>query len=162
MILMLGQPAVARGVARGVARRVGCGLTTGSGLVAGSWRVEHRQAGTWRGGVLPQSVAKGLEDYYLGSGEALGRWIGRGSARLGLSGVVDGDGLRAVLDGRRAEYGRSLLWVRRADRLPGVDLTFSAPKGVSLLFALSEDRTPVVRPPGATDARSTEPVCFQR
>ena len=31
------------------------------------------------------AVAKGVEDYYLGSGEALGRWGGSGSARLGLS-----------------------------------------------------------------------------
>jgi conjugative relaxase-like TrwC/TraI family protein len=33
------------------------------------------------------------------------------------------------------------LWQRREDRLPGFDLTFSAPKGVSLLFALSDTRT---------------------
>ena len=44
-------------------------------------------------GYYLKTVAKGLEDYYLGSGEALGRWIGRGSARLGLSGVVDGNGV---------------------------------------------------------------------
>jgi conjugative relaxase-like TrwC/TraI family protein len=92
-------------------------------------------------GYYLNAVAKGIEDYYLGSGEALGRWIGAGSARLGLSGVVDGAALRAVLDGRRPEDGRSVLWVRREDRLPGFDLTFSAPKGVSLLFALADPRT---------------------
>jgi conjugative relaxase-like TrwC/TraI family protein len=92
-------------------------------------------------GYYLNAVAKGVEDYYLGSGEALGRWVGSGSARLGLSGVVDGDDLRAVLDGRRPVDGRSLLWQRREDRLPGFDLTFSAPKGVSLLFALSHTRT---------------------
>jgi conjugative relaxase-like TrwC/TraI family protein len=92
-------------------------------------------------GYYLNAVAKGVEDYYLGSGEALGRWVGSGSTRLGLSGVVDGDDLRAVLDGRRPEDGRSLLWLRRENRLAGFDLTFSAPKGVSLLFALSDTRT---------------------
>jgi conjugative relaxase-like TrwC/TraI family protein len=65
---------------------------------------------------------------------------------LGLSGVVDGEELKAVLDGRRPQDGRSLLWQRRDDRLPGFDLTFSAPKGVSLLFALSETRTSLLIP----------------
>ena len=83
------------------------------------------------------TVARGVEDYYLGSGEAPGRWIGEGAALLGLSGVVRADQLRAVLDGRDpAGDGGSLITVRRKDRLAGFDLTFSAPKGVSLLFAL--------------------------
>jgi len=83
------------------------------------------------------TVARGVEDYYLGSGEAPGRWIGQGAALLGLSGVVRADQLRAALDGRDpAGDGGSLITVRRKDRLAGFDLTFSAPKGVSLLFAL--------------------------
>ena len=36
------------------------------------------------------TVAKGAEEYYLGSGEAPGRWIGRGAERLGLTGEVGG------------------------------------------------------------------------
>jgi conjugative relaxase-like TrwC/TraI family protein len=88
-------------------------------------------------GYYLQAVARGVEDYYLGSGEAPGRWIGGGCGGLGLSGRVDAEALRAVLDGRTpAEPERSLIWHRRPDRLPGYDLTFSAPKGVSLLFAL--------------------------
>ena len=43
-----------------------------------------------------------------------------------------------MLDGRDPATGNSLLWVRRPDRLPGLDLTFSAPKSVSLLFALGD------------------------
>jgi conjugative relaxase-like TrwC/TraI family protein len=58
-----------------------------------------------------------------------------------LSGTVQADDVRAVLDGRTPDTGRSVLWVRRLDRLPGFDLTFSAPKGVSLLFALADPRT---------------------
>jgi conjugative relaxase-like TrwC/TraI family protein len=82
-----------------------------------------------------------VEDYYLGPGEATGRWLGGGADLLGLSGTVHADGLRAVLDGRTPLTSRSLLWFRRRDRLPGFDLTFSAPKGVSLLFALADRRT---------------------
>lgn len=54
---------------------------------------------------------------------------------------MDAEHLRAVLDGRRPSDGQSLLWARREDRLPGFNLTFSAPKGVSLLFALADART---------------------
>ena len=47
-----------------------------------------------------RAVASGVEDHYLGSGEAPGRWVGAGSVRLGLVGRVTPEGLRAVLDGR--------------------------------------------------------------
>ena len=90
-------------------------------------------------GYYLRAVASGVEDYYLGSGEAPGRWVGAGSVRLGLAGVVSPEQLRAVLDGRDPATGKSLLWVRRPDRLPGLDLTFSAPKSVSLLFALGDE-----------------------
>jgi conjugative relaxase-like TrwC/TraI family protein len=46
------------------------------------------------------SVAKGIEDYYAGHGEAPGVWMGAGAAALGLSGQVEGDDLRAVLAGQ--------------------------------------------------------------
>ena len=106
-----------------------------------------------------RAVASGVEDYYLGSGEAPGRWVGAGSARLGLVGRVTPEGLRAVLDGRDPSSGRSLLWVRRPDRLPGLDLTFSAPKSVSLLFALGdEELSALVR--GAHDAAVSQAVGY--
>src|SRR5690606_5262145 len=34
------------------------------------------------------TVARGAEEYYVGSGEAPGRWLGRGAERLGLTGDV--------------------------------------------------------------------------
>ena len=36
-----------------------------------------------------RSVADGVEEYYLGSGEAPGRWLGRGAERLQLIGSGD-------------------------------------------------------------------------
>ena len=76
---------------------------TGAASAREPWVLSIGKLGRGAEGYYLQAVAKGVEDYYLGSGEALGRWAGSGSARLGLSGVVDGDDLRAVLDGRRPD-----------------------------------------------------------
>ena len=45
------------------------------------------------------SVAGGVEDYYLGAPEARGQWLGSAGRELGLRGAVAGDDLRAVLAG---------------------------------------------------------------
>jgi conjugative relaxase-like TrwC/TraI family protein len=78
-------------------------------------------------------VANSVDDYYLGHGEAPGHWIGTTSSNVGLSGEVDPVALRNLLDGRAAD-GSDLGIVRRTARRPGYDLTFSAPKSVSLLW----------------------------
>ena len=80
------------------------------------------------------NVANSVDDYYLGRGEAPGQWIGATSAALDLTGVVDSEALRNLLDGRGGG-GEDLGIMRRSGRRPGFDLTFSAPKGVSLLWA---------------------------
>ena len=83
------------------------------------------------------AVARGVEDYYTDSGEAPGEWIGTASADLGLSGHVADSDLHAVLSGTDP---RTLAALGRANqRVPGFDLTFSAPKSVSLVWALSAD-----------------------
>ncbi len=46
------------------------------------------------------TVAGGVEDYYLGRGEAPGRWIGSGVEEIGLGGRVDAESLATVLAGR--------------------------------------------------------------
>src|SRR3954452_14852627 len=83
-----------------------------------------------------RSVAAGVEEYYLGSGEAEGRWIGDAAGKLGLSGTVSREQLSAVLDGQHPQTGHALSSSARR-KLPGWDLTFSAPKSVSLLYALA-------------------------
>src|ERR1035437_7688159 len=80
-------------------------------------------------------VANNVDDYYLGRGEAPGQWIGATAERLGLAGQIDADMLRNLLAGTSAT-GESLGMQIRPERRPGYDLTFSAPKGVSLLWAL--------------------------
>jgi Ti-type conjugative transfer relaxase TraA len=82
------------------------------------------------------SVARGVEDYYLGSGEAPGYWLASGADDLGLEREVGDFELRNVLNGRHPTTGNPLVPERRGERVPGFDLTFRAPKSVSLLHAL--------------------------
>jgi conjugative relaxase-like TrwC/TraI family protein len=83
-------------------------------------------------------VASGIEDYYTGNGETAGRWIGAAAGRLGLRGEVASDDLRAVLAGRHPSSGEQLSGRPGTRRVPGWDLTFSAPKSVSLLYGLGD------------------------
>ena len=85
------------------------------------------------------TVANGREEYYTGSGESPGFWLGEGARHLGLEGFVDPDDLRSVLAGVSPEG--EILTAGRVDeakRVAGFDLTWSAPKSVSLLFGLSD------------------------
>ena len=83
--------------------------------------------------VLDQ-VAAGVEDYYLGSGEAPGVWTGRLAEQLGLVGVVQADDLRSLIDGCDPSSGERLAGSKPAT-VRAIDATFSAPKSVSLLWA---------------------------
>jgi conjugative relaxase-like TrwC/TraI family protein len=84
-----------------------------------------------------ETVASGVEDYYLHAGEAPGQWVGAGAHTLALRGDLSGDDLRRVLDGNHPASGEHLGYSQGGrERLPGYDLTFRAPKSVSLLFAL--------------------------
>ena len=81
-------------------------------------------------------VVSGVEDYYAEAGESPGYWLAS-SNLLGLDGVVDGDDLRAVLSGHDPETGERLHRARNR-KVPGWDLTFRAPKSVSILWGLGE------------------------
>lgn len=85
------------------------------------------------------AVARGVEDYYLGRGEAPGRWLGRGLELHGLAGKVTAEHLSSVLAGADVRTGEPLS--RRQASIPGFDLTFRAPKSVSLLWALGDTDT---------------------
>jgi conjugative relaxase-like TrwC/TraI family protein len=84
-------------------------------------------------------VAAGPDGYYLGRGEAPGRWVGGGTTDLGLSGTVEGDDFRAVLAGVHPRTGEPLAAANRTR--PGSDLCFSPPKSVSVLFGLGDADT---------------------
>ncbi|MEJ7584211.1 MAG: MobF family relaxase [Acidimicrobiales bacterium] len=78
-------------------------------------------------------------DYYLDPDEPPGRWWGGGREALGLAGTVGGEDLRALLDGRHPESGDRLGRRFGDSSVRGFDATFSAPKSVSVLWALTPD-----------------------
>ena len=83
-------------------------------------------------------VAEGAEDYYSGEGEAEGYWLGDAAARAGPLGKVEPRPARRDADRQQPGDGRAA-WPaprRRPRPVPGFDLTFSAPKSVSLTWAL--------------------------
>src|SRR5207244_2525937 len=84
-------------------------------------------------------VAQGREDYYLGKGEAPGRWYGGSAAALGLVGQVEPDDLRAVFAGEHPVTGERL--AARRPKVAAFDLCFSPPKSVSVLFGLGDPDT---------------------
>ena len=71
-------------------------------------------------------------------------WAGRGAEELGLTGPVDADTFREVLEGRVPDGSGRQLGKRGKDgeilHRPGRDLTFSAPKSVSLAALVGGDR----------------------
>jgi len=84
-------------------------------------------------------VAEGAEDYYSGEGEVAGEWLGDPAEDLGLSGEVEAAQLEAMLTGRNPVDTEPLVGMRGVPTngsVPGFDLTFSAPKSVSLLWGL--------------------------
>lgn len=86
-------------------------------------------------------IGRGRADYYLSDlAQELplagpGLWLGSTAAGLGLTGAVEADQLTRVLQGRQPSTG-ALLGTGRAS-VAALDLTFSAPKSVSVLFALA-------------------------
>ena len=86
------------------------------------------------------------DDYYTSGGadpDAQGQWFGQGAERLGLAGAVDRDEFRSLLEGRMPD-GQQLGTIREAggpvEHRPGYDLTFSAPKSVTLIAEMGGDK----------------------
>ena len=101
-----------------------------------------------------QAVAQGIEDYYSGAGEAPGRWTGTAAGELDAHGQVDGDALYRALAGLDPITGSTL---RAGEvKVPGWDLTFSAPKSVSILFHRPGPATPSQTLPGAATRHRTK------
>jgi conjugative relaxase-like TrwC/TraI family protein len=85
-----------------------------------------------------RQVAQGRDDYYSGRGESPGRWTGSGAEALRVGSQVDDDGFMALMEGRDPGTGERLRRVGGRSKVAAFDLTFSAPKSVSVLFAIGE------------------------
>ncbi len=112
--------------------------------MVGVTKIGPRNANYWI-----NAVAEGGEDYYTKRGEAPGQWRGELAGELGLLGEVDNDAYAAVLAGKHPGTGEVLVArpkprrfvaadgrERQLDPILGYDVRFSAPKSVSLLYAV--------------------------
>jgi conjugative relaxase-like TrwC/TraI family protein len=86
-----------------------------------------------------EQVSQGLEDYYAGEGESPGAWVGAGVAQLGLAGVVGEQGILRLLNAQDPASGALLRQPLALGAVAGFDLTFRAPKSVSVLFGIADD-----------------------
>lgn len=77
-------------------------------------------------------VALGREDYYAGEGETPGRWMGTAAGSLGLDCRVDVGQLEHLL------AGADLRQAVRTGAVAGWDLTFKAPKSVSIVWGIAD------------------------
>lgn len=79
-------------------------------------------------------------DYYSEGQELVGNWGGKGSILLGLFGEVDGKAFENLCDNLDPRTQRPLTPITRGNRRTGYDFTWSAPKSVSVVHALTGDK----------------------
>src|SRR3954463_14194563 len=95
-------------------------------------------AGPEAGRYYEEAVAQGREDYYAGEGEAPGQWAGTGASQLGLKATVEDGQVGRLLAGADPASGALLGRSIAEGGVAGFDLTFKAPKSVSILFGIGE------------------------
>jgi len=97
-----------------------------------------------RAAYYTEVVAKGLDDYLSGAGETPGRWAGAGAAHEGISGVATPDQMQRLFESADPCHplsgdplGASYAVRDGADKVSGWDLTLSAPKSFSTMWAVA-------------------------
>lgn len=79
-------------------------------------------------------------DYYAEGQEYVGHWGGEGAKMLGLEGKVKQADFNALCDNINPLTGEQLTPRTKDARTVGYDFTWSVPKSVSLLYAMTEDQ----------------------
>ena len=87
-------------------------------------------------GAQAANYYESTDDYYH-RGHAPSAWTGEGAQRLGLTGEVDADVFRKLLDGQMPDG--STIHNAAEGRRGGTDFTFSAPKSVSMQTLIGDD-----------------------
>lgn len=90
------------------------------------------------GGEAAASYYESADDYYSEDGHAPSSWWGAGADALGLSGAVNSAAFKTLLDGELPDG--TVLQGGADGRRAGTDLTFSAPKSVSMQALIGGDR----------------------
>lgn len=78
-------------------------------------------------------------DYYFDQQQVVGQWGGKAAAMLGLSGEVSQEAFNQLVDNIDPRNGERLTSHNKGNRRPGYDLTFNAPKSLSMLYEYSQD-----------------------
>jgi conjugative relaxase-like TrwC/TraI family protein len=79
-------------------------------------------------------------EYYADGDQSPSEWQGKGAEALGLSGDVDRDLFRDLLDGNIADQQLGTVRDGTLEHRPGWDVTLSAPKSVSIMAEVAGDR----------------------
>ena len=111
--------------------------------------LQHREEARQLIRMFPQTVeaavidhlAKSLskDDYYTQDAEQPGVWMGVAAARLGLDGEVTREPFARLARNQHPFEDHQLTPRRKEFRRVGYDITFTAPKSVSLLFMVTQD-----------------------
>jgi conjugative relaxase-like TrwC/TraI family protein len=99
--------------------------------------------------ITQQSSSEAAKQYYAGADydyygegqEIIGRWGGKGAELLGLEGRVSGREFNRLCDNVHPRSKDPLTARTKDERTVGYDFTFSVPKSVSLLYAMTEDKS---------------------
>lgn len=102
--------------------------------------------GAMGGGSVNYYTKIAAEDYYTKGQEPPGFWLGSGAEKLGLSGEVKEKEFKNIFQGFSADGKEKLVqnagnMTGEKSRDPGWDLTFSAPKSASIVWAISDEET---------------------
>ncbi len=85
------------------------------------------------------------DDYYASNDpnhQKISNWYGNGAGELGLEGTVGAEKFKEILDGDKLPNGQKVGILKGMDFVhdPGRDLTFSAPKSVSIMALVFDDK----------------------
>lgn len=98
-----------------------------------------KSLGTADSGIAGYYEHLSADDYYEAGNEPPGQWYGRLAGVLGLEGNIQPGQLRKLFEGFHPETGKSLASNAGESHKAGWDLTFSAPKSVSVAWALADE-----------------------
>lgn len=79
------------------------------------------------------------DDYYTQGGEPPGRWYGLGAKHFGFSGQVNREEFLTLCDGFSLDGKKLVQNAGQDNHVAAIDLTFSAPKSVSALWACGDE-----------------------
>jgi conjugative relaxase-like TrwC/TraI family protein len=100
-----------------------------------------RKLSAGRADYYVREVASDHEEYLSGHGESPGRYLGKGSAALGKSGVCSEQEFRRLFAWQHPDTGQRLGRAPRSDAMPAWDLVLRPVKDVAILYALGDIQT---------------------